>query len=210
MSAREEILQRLRGTRQPAGAQPAWTSRRQFTDLPAQFTRALTAAHGEVIPVADQGEALATLDGFWQAWGAQQIVVNDIPLWAGFNWWEQWPRINWHIPGRDKSDNLRNFAAQADVGISGCVTALAETGTVVLASGPNRSRLATLLPPVHVALVYRAQIQPDIFTWTAGREGAWPANVVLVSGPSKTADIEQTLTVGVHGPKRFIVLLIDS
>ena len=81
---------------------------------------------------------------------------------------------------------------------------------MVLDSGLGRSRLATLLPPVHVALVYHHQLQPDIFTWTAGRDEAWPANVVLVSGPSKTADIEQTLTVGVHGPKRFIVLLIES
>jgi L-lactate dehydrogenase complex protein LldG len=211
MNAREEILQRLRTQSPPAGALPNWKSRRQFDDLATQFTQALTAVYGEVITVANQEEAITTLDSLWESWAPQQIVVNDVPQWVDFNWRKQWPEINWQVTSQDgQSATLRNFAARADVGISGCVAALAETGTVVLASGPGRSRLATLLPPVHIALVYRAQIQLDIFTWTAGRDEDWPANVVLVSGPSKTADIEQTLTVGVHGPKRFIVLMIDA
>lgn len=211
MSAREEILNRLRRQQAPASPLPAWKSRRQFTDLSAQFTQALDAVHGEVIPVGNREEAVPALDALWHSLGAQQIVVNALPQWADFNWREQWPGLNWrHVKSKHQSADLRNFAAQADVGISGCVAALAETGSVVLDSGPGQSRLATLLPPVHVALVYRAQLQPDIFTWTAGRDSNWPANIVLVSGPSKTADIEQTLTVGVHGPKRFIVMLIES
>jgi L-lactate dehydrogenase complex protein LldG len=67
--------------------------------------------------------------------------------------------------------------------------------------------MATLLPPVHIALVPESRLTADLFTWTAARQGPLPANVTLVSGPSKTADIEQTMAIGVHGPKRFIVVL---
>jgi L-lactate dehydrogenase complex protein LldG len=69
--------------------------------------------------------------------------------------------------------------------------------------------LATLLPPIHIALVSSGQLTADLFTWTAARRGRLPANVVLISGPSKSADIERTLAVGVHGPKRLIVVLIS-
>jgi L-lactate dehydrogenase complex protein LldG len=106
--------------------------------------------------------------------------------------------------------DLKAVCAAADVGISGADAALAETGSVVISSGPGRSRLATLLPPVHVALVSTTLLTSDLFTWTAARQGDLPANVVLVSGPSKTADIEQVLAIGVHGPKRFIVVLYDD
>lgn len=211
MSDREEILNRLRGQARPVSPPPQWSSNRQYADLAEQFTTALTAVYGEVIHVADLEAALAALAPLWSTLSAQQIIVNDEPALQHIDWSGRWPEIDWFIVDAQKSSaEVRNFSARADVGISSGLAALAETGTVIIASGPGRSRLVTLLPPVHVALVYRHQILPDIFAWVAGREADWPANVVLVSGPSKTADIEQTLSVGVHGPKRFIVVLIES
>ena len=65
----------------------------------------------------------------------------------------------------------------------------------------------TLLPRVHVALVPENCLFQDIFAWTASRSGKMPANTTLVGGPSKTADIEFTMTVGVHGPEKLIVIL---
>jgi L-lactate utilization protein LutC len=79
-----------------------------------------------------------------------------------------------------------------------------------VSSGPGRSRLATLLPPVHIALVPTSRMTTDIFTFTAARQGELPANMVFISGPSKTGDIEQTMSIGVHGPKRFIVILYED
>lgn len=116
---------------------------------------------------------------------------------------------DWHITGHTPG-NLRAFCASADVGLTGAEAALAETGSVVVSSGPGKSRLASLLPPVHIAFVATSQLTADIFTWTAARQGQLPANVVLISGPSKSADIERVLAVGVHGPKRFIALLYDE
>ncbi len=78
-------------------------------------------------------------------------------------------------------------------------------------SGRGKSRLVSLLPPVHIAVLTTDQITTDLFTWVETmRPAEMPANLVFISGPSKTADIEQTLAIGVHGPKRFVVVLVDT
>ena len=112
----------------------------------------------------------------------------------------------WYVVGQSEGD-LREFAATADVGLSGADAALAETGTIAVSSRRKQSRLATLLPPIHAVLFSASLLTTDIFTWVAERKGEHPSNVTLISGPSKTADIEQTLAVGVHGPKRLVVFL---
>jgi L-lactate dehydrogenase complex protein LldG len=98
------------------------------------------------------------------------------------------------------------------VGITGAEAALADTGTLVLRAGPGRSSLASLLPPVHVALLDAARIAPDMPTYLAGLGDA-AAHVRevgmlnFISGPSRTADIEQTTTLGVHGPRELIIIM---
>ena len=119
---------------------------------------------------------------------------------------DRFPECDWHVVGRDEGD-LRAFCASADVGLSGVSAALAETGSLVVESGNGKSRLATLLPPIHVALVPESRLTTDLFTWSAQREGGIATNVTVISGPSKTADIEFTLTLGAHGPKRLIAIL---
>jgi L-lactate dehydrogenase complex protein LldG len=87
---------------------------------------------------------------------------------------------------------------------------LAETGSVGIASGSGSSRLVSLLPVAHLVLLDQALLVPDLITWEQLRPKRLPAQLVLVSGPSKTADIEQTLVVGAHGPKRMVVILYGS
>ncbi len=208
MAARDEILNRLRSAARAADHPAPWPSRRAFPDLAARFEEALTAAKGEVIRAATLQEAADRLGEALAALDARRVVANDEPPLRELDLPARWPALDWHIVGRTAGD-LRTFCAAADAGISGASAALAETGSVVIESGPGRSRLATLLPPVHIALVAVSSLTPDLFTWAAARRGPLPANLILVSGPSKTADIEQTLAVGVHGPGRFIVLLVD-
>ena len=120
MSAREEILQRIGKKQEKAIPPPVWQSRRHFSDLPAQFSQALTAAHGEVIAVKDHKEAETTLKALWRSLGAQKIVVNTVPEWADFDWQKKWPKLTWHMVNEiTDAAELRNFSAQADVGISG-------------------------------------------------------------------------------------------
>lgn len=99
-----------------------------------------------------------------------------------------------------------------DAGFTGTVGGIAETGGLLLMPGPDEPRLMSLVPPIHLALLRASTIQ-DSF-WSAVKALGWgrslPPNALLISGPSKTADIEQTLAYGVHGPKRLIVVLVDD
>ncbi len=232
-SAREEILGRLRPLVRDGQHPQPWQSRRQFPDLAERFTTALTAAGGEVHHLPSLAEAFTCLESLLQELNAQRIIANNehplslliadlglriekspnLPVSESPNLQSLISNLHsqytWHITGHTPGD-LRAFCASADVGLTGAEAALAETGSVVVSSGPGKSRLASLLPPVHIAFVATSQLTADIFTWTAARQGQLPANVVLISGPSKSADIERVLAVGVHGPKRFIALLYDE
>ena len=212
MDARDEILSRLRHRGQQVALPPPWTSRRSYDDLAEAFTTALTAVSGEIIRTPDLRAAVAALDALLSDLGAGPVVANGEPPLDGLDLAAQLPAYDWLDLGQEQvgMDALRDFCATAVAGISGAEAALAETGSVVINSGLRQSRQATLLPPVHIALLPAARLTTDIFTWTAARQGDIPANVTLVSGPSKTADIEQTMAIGVHGPKRFIVLLYDA
>lgn len=209
MSDRDQILAALRQQARPADHPPAWQSRRQFDDLAQRFATSLTQAHGEVHRAANLDAALATLGDVLAGLGARRVAVNaDSPLDA-IDLSGRWPAIQWRMAGQE-NDDLRAFCAAADAGITGADALLAETGTVVISSGPGKSRLVPLLPPVHIALAPTIKLTTDLFTWTAGRGAAMPSSLTLISGPSKTADIEQTMAIGVHGPKRLIVILYGT
>lgn len=213
MSDRDEILGRLREQERRTVNMPAWRSRRRFDDLAARFTEALTAGGGEVTRVADLAEAAGRLDELFAELGARRVAANADPLALALEPWRRWPDTAWVVAGKapgGSEEALRDFCAGADAGLTGVDAALAETGSLVVSSGPGRSRMVSLLPPVHIALVPASSLTTDLFTWTAARSQATPAAVTLISGPSKTADIEQTLAIGVHGPKRLIVILIEE
>jgi L-lactate dehydrogenase complex protein LldG len=114
---------------------------------------------------------------------------------------------------RDGAERRQRLAELDDVriGLTGAVAGLADTGSLALVSGPGRGRIASLLPPLHVAMLRVSQLHPTYATFLA----AYPqiedagSNLVLITGPSRTADIEMTLTRGVHGPGEVHVVLID-
>lgn len=203
MKARDEILGRLRQKQRDEPLPPPWQSRRRFADLATRFEQALTAAKGEVYRLDGLAAAHALTNRLlWQI-EAQRVVVNGELALANL---PRLPHIDYH-PVSAEMAALRHFCAAADVGLSSAEAALAESGAIVISSGPGQSRLATLLPPVHIALVPTAVLTTDLFTWAQSRKRQMPANLNFVSGPSKSADIEQTMAVGVHGPKRLIVIL---
>lgn len=106
-------------------------------------------------------------------------------------------------------------AAAADLGITSCAWAAAETGTIALYATPSTGRLTSLLPTAHVALVRPSLIVRTIpeglalLADHARRQGGFPSTVNLVSGPSRTGDIEGDLAVGAHGPLRAAVIIGD-
>ncbi len=210
MSAREEILVRLSEKASKVEMPGAWQSQRNFPDLAKRFTASLTAVRGEVRRAENLDAALEEVGTILEEVSAETVVANNETPLSDVALAERWPECAWHIAGQSSGD-LREFCAGADVGLSGVEAALAETGSLVVHSGVGKSRLATLLPPVHIALVPVSCLVPDIFIWTASlnREAPMPSNLNLISGPSKSADIEFTLTLGVHGPKRLVAVLYE-
>ncbi len=101
------------------------------------------------------------------------------------------------------SDASDETMFSVDAAITGVERAVAETGTLVCSSGPQRARGGSLIPPLHIALVRTTQIVPDLYDCLAGCGAGpnLPANINLITGPSKTADIEGILVTGVHGPR---------
>jgi L-lactate dehydrogenase complex protein LldG len=97
--------------------------------------------------------------------------------------------------------------AQCDLGITGVDFALPETGTLVLRTTPAQSRLVSLLPRVHLAILHRDALRGDLHDVFA--EIKHDQRTVLITGPSRTTDIEKVLTIGVHGPKALHVWCVD-
>lgn len=105
---------------------------------------------------------------------------------------------------------LRQACASADAGLTGADYALADTGTLVLLSSPQEARMISLLPPLHLAVVERSRLLTglDELLSLLPDPAAATSAMVLVTGPSRTADIEQILVRGVHGPRDVHVVLI--
>jgi hypothetical protein len=103
----------------------------------------------------------------------------------------------------------RQEQARADVGVTACHGAIAETGSLALISGPGCSRTVSLLPPWHIALVRHDDLFATMADFFEARHEAMAAsaNCTFVTGPSRTADIELSLTIGVHGPGKVSVIL---
>ncbi len=112
---------------------------------------------------------------------------------------------------------LREKYFRADIGMSGANIVTADTGTLFLIENEGNIRLATGAPPVHIALVGMEKLVPTLSDAYKVAEVTWrytnytiPTYVSMVSGPSKTGDIERVITYGAHGPKEFHVIFIDD
>jgi len=116
---------------------------------------------------------------------------------------------------QDYSQNIEQFKAtlfnQIDAGITTTRGGIADTGSLILWPDEQEPRLLSLVPPVHIALLKSDEIYESLAQAIESQhwENAMPSNALLVSGPSKTADIQQTLAYGIHGPKQLIVLILE-
>ena len=111
-------------------------------------------------------------------------------------------------------DGLRRALSQADMCITGADWAIAETGSVAVQPRTGLSRLVSLTPQVHVALVSPQDVVPDLESFfkiqkRLYQEGSWPPYTNLITGPSRTADIEQTIVIGVHGPREVHMVILE-
>lgn len=123
--------------------------------------------------------------------------------------WPEFAALDWAAQGM----KVEARAARGDdlVGITGAFCAIAETGTLMMCSGPDTPPAASLLPETHIAVLSHSRIvtgMEDGWALLRRERGAMPRAVNFISGPSRTADIEQTVTLGAHGPYRVHLLLL--
>ena len=100
--------------------------------------------------------------------------------------------------------------SEDEVGVSRAAFGLADTGSVVLAAGPEEPRARSLLPPVHVTILEAERILPGLADLFRELGTELPSALAIVTGPSRTADIEQKLVIGVHGPGEVHIVLVDA
>ena len=119
----------------------------------------------------------------------------------------QLPTVHSGILDREE---LREACASADVGITSADYVLADTGTLVMIASPREARLVSLLPPAHIAVVPKDRILTgldELFSLLPDPAGI-TSSMVLITGPSRTADIEQILVRGVHGPGQIMAVVV--
>ncbi len=192
--------------RHPAGPRPAAPA-----DRLQQFIAMAERMSSSIAQVAHAADAPAAIADYLRKHSLTQRAVAW-PTLANLPWATAGIEIEFRPPRRDES-------AGADmVGITGCFCALAETGTLVLLSGPDTYASTHLLPETHIAIVPASRIDAgmeDAFARMraerGGIEAMMPRAVNMVSGPSRTGDIEQTIVLGAHGPYRVhIVVATDE
>lgn len=109
---------------------------------------------------------------------------------------------------------VKKDLAQCDVSITGCESLVARTGTIVMSSAQTSGRTASVYAPIHICVAYTNQLVYDLKDALQKAKDKYgnniPSLLTFATGPSRTADIEKTLVVGVHGPKEVYLFLIEG
>lgn len=214
MSARENILQRIRAAQgrkdepsaeeralaedyirqHPPGPRPKsdWNPIERFRER----ALSLTSTVDEAASLSEAPQAVA-----------RYLTGQGLPMVAVC--WPEFAALNWAAHGIKVS--ARRAEGSDLVGITGAFCAIAETGTLMLLSGPQISAAASLLPETHIAIFPVSRIvksMEDAWALLRKERGQMPRAVNFVSGPSRTADIDQTVSLGAHGPYRVHIVLV--
>jgi len=209
MSAREQILGNIRaansalaGDKVPGprsaethGPLPDWPEERL-----ERFVAKLESVSAEVTRVKSPQEAIQAIAGHLQKHDLpRRLVMSDQPLVQGLPWPEDWEVT--HRPAR--GDDV--------VSVTSAFAAIAETGSVVMLSSAKSPVTLNFLPDDHLVVMRESQVVDhleDMWTLLRKQESAMPRTVNIITGPSRTADVEQTIQLGAHGPRRLHVVLL--
>jgi L-lactate dehydrogenase complex protein LldG len=229
MSARENILARIRQNsgRQNSGRSGQTTDSgrsSETTHAERDAVRAHIAAHtGGPLPAIAREEALprfisecerlkSTVDSVENMQDVPQAVLRYLTqneLEKCVVAWVSLADLNWSAAGIVCENRIAN--KDDLIGITDCFCAIGETGTLLLLSSAVTPKLTALLPETHVCIVSRSRMvntMEEAFQLLRAEKGSLPRATFFVSGPSRTADIEQTIVIGAHGPYRVHVILV--
>ena len=208
-SAKEEILGKIRkalavGNEAPVA--PDLTSPIYAPlpdeDLVVAFAQIFKAKGGELFHASSEEDLSEGMNSFLQAYGYKEVHVWD-PIAAEFLTDQNCKLIT----------NDKNFE-QVEVGFTICEMMVARTGSILVSSAKASGRRLTIYPPHHVVIAAASQIVADIDDAFKALKRLYPEHlpsmVSMITGPSRTADIEKTLVLGAHGPKRLTLFLLDD
>jgi L-lactate dehydrogenase complex protein LldG len=182
------------------------------TDPLARFVQECTAAGGQV-HVTPAAAALSVILGLVRQAGARQVLLSCDAILSELNLEAELAAAGLEGKRVDQIAAAETPAAffHADLGITGVDHLIAETGSLVMRSRPEQPRSVSLLPPVHITVARRGQLLADLFNlFEGGSLEQIPSGMTIITGPSKTGDIELRLVTGVHGPGVLHVVVIDS
>lgn len=221
MTTREGFLSRVRqavaaGNR--AGQAPPLPTRGGVgyqgagPDVVARLAETLAAAGATLHRVTDARAAADTVVELVQARSARRLLLGTGSVLDALGLAPRLRALRVTVDAVEAlpEDGARPTFFAADIGISGVDHVVAETGTLVLRARPSEPRSLSLLPPVHIAVADRSQVLPDLFDLFGQLSpDDLPSCLSLITGPSKTGDIELRLVTGVHGPGEVHLVLID-
>ena len=174
------------------------------------FESRAQSVSAEVHRFPAKAEALAFILDFIRTLAGDRLqpsfaVWADCPFLRGLDaleLTEQAPGLTFHV--------TRGSASAATVGISQMDLGVADTGTLVQNATAVEQRLVSTLPSIHIAIVETGAIVPDLNAALSRYGAAPPSYLSFITGPSRTADIERVLTIGVHGPERLVIVCVDD
>ena len=206
-SARDTILKKIKqALKQPVPVPfPAIQSVQSFTPLQQE-------------PALEFAERFTQLQGRFSYCSSEAELVSQLLALASSRKWEKLfcreTAIRAMLAHNGMNANYHPTLADCDVAITNCEYLVARTGSIILSSSGESGRTVSVYAPIHICIAYSHQLVNDIGDGMEqlllSGENKYPSLVTLATGPSRTADIEKTLVVGVHGPKEVFCFLIDS
>ncbi len=206
--SKENILKRIRkalshSTPLPfpnsEGNQPVFNPLEQ--EIEVEFAEQFTNLQGKFIYCINQQEFAFQLSSLLKKQDWQKIFCVEDKLIAA---------VSSHFSEQIVKTDLAN----CDVSITGCEYLVARTGSIVMSSAQTSGRTTSVYAPIHICIAFTNQLVYDIKDALAGAKSKYgdklPSMITFASGPSRTADIEKTLVVGVHGPKEVYLFLVES
>ena len=166
-----------------------------------EFAEQFTKLQGRFIYCINRQEMAFQLNSLIQKQNWQKVFCLEDPL--------------CEMIGPQVSDRLiKNDLANCDVSITGCECLVARTGSIVMSAAQPGGRTTSVYAPIHICIAYTNQLVYDVKDALQGVKEKYGSNlpslITFATGPSRTADIEKTLVVGVHGPKEAYVFLVES
>lgn len=224
MSAREQILARISKALNRSDCGRVFA----LADQPVEVAERLRARHRHTLPAVGQDLVQSAIDNMEAVLMSVVRLQTTADCVSAVQWYLQSNNIDVSQPGSvtvapgleglDWPESYSSGAATGleQVSITPCFAAVAETGSVVVTSTPETPTTLAFLPETHIIVVHESQLVrhvDDVFPLLRALPGDQPTAVRAVNfitGPSRTADIEQTLEIGAHGPRRTHVLLVSG